>query len=224
MIVKVKRTDFPGAEPYWQEFEYAGSGRETVAQIIDELNYRDDLFDVTGKPARRIVWECSCQQAVCGACAMRVNGRPCLACETFIDTEKEPLLTLEPLTKFFVINDLLVDRSIVSENAKAAGLYAEASGAPDPKEHSHRYLAAKCLKCGLCLEVCPNYSRGQIFYGAAFANEAYLLRSAAGDRAKEIRSEYAKHFAAGCSKSLACQDVCPMNIPTLSSMAKMNRR
>jgi len=224
MIVKIRRTDYPGAESYWQEFEYAGSGRETAAHIIDELNYRDDLIDVTGKPARRIVWECSCQQAVCGACAMRVNGRPCLACETFIDTEKEPLLTLEPLTKFFVINDLLVDRSIISENAKAAALYAGTCKTPGREEHEHQYLAAKCLKCGLCLEVCPNYDRGQIFYGASFANEAYLLKSVSSERSKEIRAEYATHFAAGCSKSLSCQDICPMHIPTLSSMAKMNRR
>ena len=29
--------------------------------------------------------------------------------------------------------------------------------------------------------------------------------------------------AAGCSKSLSCMDVCPMQIPTLSSIAKLNR-
>ncbi len=40
---------------------------------------------------------------------------------------------------------------------------------------------------------------------------------------KEIRKDYDEHFASGCSKSLACMEVCPMKIPTLSSMAKLNR-
>ena len=39
----------------------------------------------------------------------------------------------------------------------------------------------------------------------------------------KLKDEYDRLFASGCSKSLACVDVCPMKIPTLSSMAKMNR-
>ena len=40
----------------------------------------------------------------------------------------------------------------------------------------------------------------------------------------ELKKEYDTHFARGCSKSLACQKVCPMEIPTLASMLKMNAR
>jgi succinate dehydrogenase / fumarate reductase iron-sulfur subunit len=40
---------------------------------------------------------------------------------------------------------------------------------------------------------------------------------------KEIGAVYAAHFGRDCSKSLSCVDVCPMNIPTLASMAKLNR-
>jgi hypothetical protein len=39
-----------------------------------------------------------------------------------------------------------------------------------------------------------------------------------------IKKEYEEHFASGCSKSLACEKVCPVNIPTLASIAKMNRK
>jgi succinate dehydrogenase / fumarate reductase iron-sulfur subunit len=93
-----------------------------------------------------------------------------------------------------------------------------------PKEYDHQYAAAKCLKCGLCLEVCPNYMKGDKFYGALFANDCYLIATRSDIYNKDIIKDYDRHFAAGCSKSLACMDVCPMKIPTLSSMAKLNRK
>lgn len=65
----------------------------------------------------------------------------------------------------------------------------------------------------------PNYTgEDGNFYGAVLANEAYLLYTSSDDRKRDIAKEYRKHFAAGCSKSLACQDICPMKLHTLSSI------
>ena len=174
---------------------------------------------------------------------MVINGRPALACSTFIKNLGGEI-TIEPLKKFSTVSDLVVDRSVIQENLLAADTYIEpkADVNADPKSHSdtkrtrsdekeyeHRYAAAKCLKCGLCLEVCPNYVKGENFFGAAFANDCYLIASGGENFSKDragasIRGAYDRHFAAGCSKSLSCMDVCPMDIPTLSSMAKMNRK
>ena len=60
-------------------------------------------------------------------------------------------------------------------------------------------------------------------FGAAFANDCYLISSRSGTQREEIKGSYDEHFAKGCSKSLACEDVCPMKIPTLTSIARMNR-
>ena len=66
---------------------------------------------------------------------------------------------------------------------------------PDPKEHDHQYSAAKCLKCGLCLEVCPNYLGAKDdFYGAEFANNAYLLHSSSLNRKRALEKQYEEHF------------------------------
>lgn len=225
MKIRVKRQDGPGAAPYWQTFDFSGKGRKTVAGILDEINYRDDLIDENGAPSRRIRWECSCMQKMCGGCAMIINGIPALACGTFVDTEKEELLVLEPLTKFPVVSDLITDRSCILEHQKAALMYLGKKGVENEKEFANRYSVAKCIKCGLCLEVCPNYvgEEGR-FYGAVLANEAYLLYTSSEDRKKEIAKEYRRHFAAGCSKSLACRDICPMKLSTLSSIGYMNRK
>ena len=91
------------------------------------------------------------------------------------------------------------------------------------KEYAHQYEIAKCLKCGICLEICPNYTTGSSFFGAVFANDCYLVFARNREKSKGVRKVYAEHFAKSCSKSLSCMDVCPKKIPTLASMAKLNR-
>ena len=224
MIVKIKRQSGPDVAPYWQSFSYNGPEHVTVSAVLNALNYTDDLIDTDGKPAPRIRWECSCMQAVCGGCAMVINGVPALACATFADEVKGKELVLEPLSKFPVIADLIVDRSVIYENLTQANAYLEKYSASSKRHHQQQYSVAKCLKCGLCLEVCPNYHPGGDFFGAAFANESYLLASQSADKNPQIVKEYKAHFGAGCSKALSCQSVCPMKIETITSIMRMNRK
>lgn len=95
---------------------------------------------------------------------MIINGKPSLACNTFLRDIKGEELILEPLSKFPVIADLVVDRSIIEENLKRAQVYLGELGEIDKNIYSLQYSAAKCLKCGLCLEVCPNYIAGENFF------------------------------------------------------------
>ena len=224
MKVRILRQESPFSEPYWQEFCYEGSKDQSVAGMLDELNYKDDLKDIDGNPAPRISWECSCLQGMCGGCAMVINGRPALACETFLRDLKGEVITVEPLKKFPTISDLVVDRGVIQENLKKTDAYIEEYKGSDPKEYDHMYAAAKCLKCGLCLEVCPNYKEGENFYGAAFANDCYMIAARSKTMDKAMKDAYAKHFAKSCSKALSCVEVCPMQIPTLLSIARMNRK
>ena len=224
MIVKIKRQATPESEAYWQSFSYDGPKHITVSAVLDALNYTDDLFDIDGNPTSRIRWECSCMQAMCGGCAMIINGVPALACSTFADEVKGDKLVIEPLSKFPVIADLIVDRSIIYENLISAKAYLENFAQSDDSQHEQQYSVAKCLKCGLCLEVCPNYHSGGDFFGAVLANDSYLIASQSNDKKPHIVKEYKNHFGAGCSKTLSCQSVCPMKIETITSIMRMNRK
>ena len=232
MKVKIRRQNGPDTPSFWQTFDFdyetecaGGLSRFTVASILESLNLRDELRDETGKLCRRIRWECSCLQIVCGGCAMVINGTPALACATYVDVKNEKKLVIEPLSKFPVLSDLLVDRSCIEEFQKAAGLYLSGKAKPDPAEYEHQYSVARCVKCGLCLEICPNFTGAEgSFFGAMMANQSYLIYSGSGKQQKEIKRSYQKHFADGCSKSLSCRDICPIHIPTLSSIAYMNRQ
>ncbi len=230
MKVKILRQQSPDSEPYWETFDADVPSEMSVAGLLDHLNYHDDIVDETGRSTTRIGWECSCLQGVCGACSMVINGVPALACETFLKDLKGSEITIRPLRKFPVIHDLVVDRSVIQENLKQANVYieeyqleAERNAAEKEKAHLQQYMAAKCLKCGLCLEVCPNYENGMHFFGAIFANDCYLVSTRNRAKADEIRELYGEHFGSGCSKALSCMDICPMHIPTIASMAKLNR-
>lgn len=225
MNVRVLRQRAPDAAPYWQTFRYEGLADASVASVLDSLNYRDDVVDVEGNPAPRISWECSCLQGMCGACAMVINGVPALACETFLRDLEGDELVLEPLRKFPTVADLVVDRSAIRSALLAENDFIGTYVPSAPEEYPLQYAAAKCLKCGLCLEVCPNYRAGDGFYGALFANDCYLVATRSpAEKKKELQRSYRKHFADGCSKALSCMTVCPMGIPTIASMAKLNRK
>ena len=233
MKVKVLRQAAPFSESYWETFDADVPGETSVAALIDHINYNDDITDENGSPTTRIGWECSCLQGVCGACAMVINGVPALACETFVkdlikNGKKE--ITIRPLRKFPVVHDLVTDRTGIFETLNKTSAFIGGNGPSGKKktperdgEFEHRYLTAKCLKCGLCLEVCPNYSNGDHFFGALFANDCYMVSVRNTENDPGLKKQYAEHFAAGCSKSFSCMDVCPMKIQTIASMAKMNR-
>ena len=223
MRIKILRRQAPDSEAYWESFSYTGPREISVAALLEHLNARQELVNEAGQETSRISWDCSCLQGVCGACAMVINGTPALACETFLKDLPEKELVLRPLSKFPIVRDLMVDRSSIHENLKRANVTI---GEYDPKpgeDHRQQYESAKCLKCGLCLEVCPNYTSGEHFYGALFVNDCYLVSSRSRQKAKQIRQSYGEHFGSGCSKSLSCMDVCPMQLPLLRSMAKLNR-
>ena len=138
MIVKIKRQRNHESEAYWQSFNYNGPRHVTVSAVLDALNYTDDLFDIEGNASPKIRWECSCMQAMCGGCAMVINGVPALACATFADEVKGKELVLEPLSKFPVIADLIVDRGIIYENLINAKAYLESVAKSDARQHDQQ--------------------------------------------------------------------------------------
>ena len=82
-----------------------------------------------------------------------------------------------------------------------------------------------CLMCGCCTEACPNYKLGD-FVGAQVAVSASKLINQESDEKhlKNMKNKYKKRFFSHCVKSIACEDVCPMKIPTQRAISKMNRK
>ena len=179
-----------------------------------------------------LVWEHSCLQKKCGACAMIIDGKPVLACDTRLSECKGETVVVEPLRKFPVVKDLLVDRSAVAERMNALKVYPVSIKEPakDPSAKQIRrgerddetaFEASRCIQCGLCLEVCPNYYREGAFSGMAAM--APLARLLAKDENKQNRETYRKAVYEGCGKSLACRDICPAGIDMDKLLSRSNR-
>lgn len=212
---KILRRQNTESEAYWQEVSYEFTDpMETVATALTRINQLEDCRDSEGRPVGHIEWECSCMQKRCGACAMRINGKPALACDSFLkDFPEGKEIVLEPLSKFTCLRDLVVDRSALREALRQIRAWSGSSGITSEKRLDDVYDASKCLQCGCCLEVCPNYSAGNEFAGAAgFVADFRSAAALTQEEKKERKAAYNKHVYKGCGKSLACHDICPAGI------------
>ena len=210
MILRREKRD---AKPYWQRFHYEpSSGDESVASALTALNEREDLRDVEGNAAAPIRWEHSCLQKKCGACAMVINGRPGLACGARL-SEFKKTVKIEPFRKFPVIADLIVDRSIMFENLKNLQLWLNENAAGKDTAMPVAYEASRCLQCGCCLEVCPNFRIDGKFTGTASAVPMTRVLAQLPDSQKKAMTDtYRMHIYEGCGKSLACRNICPAGL------------
>ena len=152
---------------------------------------------------------------------MRINGTPGLACDALLQSLGSRI-RLEPLSKFRVVEDLIVDRSVMMENLKALSLWIDGKAVWQKKTEARAFEASRCLQCGLCLEVCPNFSAEGLFAGAAGAVpfSRKLIQDPEWNRAAS--QAYRTRVFEGCGKSLACSRVCPAEIDIEQLMSRSN--
>ncbi|MBQ8151618.1 MAG: succinate dehydrogenase/fumarate reductase iron-sulfur subunit [Firmicutes bacterium] len=187
---------------HFENYEYQVAGEaDTVATALTKINETE-----------YVGWECNCLQKKCGACAMVIDGLPGLACSAKLSSYGD-VITLEPLKKFPVVEDLIIDRSAMHENLDAMQMWFEDKAKGSGFTMDNAYEASRCLQCGCCLEVCPNFMVGGEFNGMASAVPASRIigqieKTAPG----EIRKMYKRHVFEGCGKSLACRNICPAGI------------
>ena len=130
-----------------------------------------------------------------------------------MQTKKQGEITVEPLRKFPVVADLVVDRTVLYENLEAIHSWLGVDTRAHEKKNDVLYEASRCLQCGCCLEICPNFYAGGKFFGmASMVPAARLLEELPKEEKKELRKKYRKHVYNGCGKSLACRNICPAEI------------
>ena len=222
--IEILRRPAPDAEPFWQAFAYQTDDNEaTVATVLRSFDAADELRDVDGRIAEPVRWESSCLQRKCGACAMIVNGVPRLACDTRLTEVRGEVVRLEPLRTFPVVADLLVNRDSMMSSLQEANVWLEGQAQLPDRRWQQAYDASRCLQCGLCLEVCPNFSRQNAFGGmAAMAPLARLLAQSPVEQRAQLAASYADAVYGGCGKSLACRNVCPAKLDIDSLMSRSN--
>jgi succinate dehydrogenase / fumarate reductase iron-sulfur subunit len=221
--IRIERRKNAQTAPEWQSFVIQADDTASVADALRTINERVPLVDADGNPCSPIAWECSCLQRKCGACAMRINTIPKLACAVFLREFRHCVVTLEPLGKFPVIADLIVDRSALFEQLQQARLWLESEPFVSEKRREAAYHSAQCLLCGCCLEICPNFNVKNNFGGAALAVNAYrLLEQSSGAHRQDMAKRYRDLYYNDCGHSLACHAICPAGLPVEDLLARSN--
>jgi succinate dehydrogenase / fumarate reductase, iron-sulfur subunit len=186
---------------------------------------------VTSPPA----FDADCLDETCGSCTLRVNGRVRLGCATRLRDvcEKGRVLHLEPLAKFPLIRDLVVDRSRMRAALEETRAWIEVDARRARKlavselaSEDELIPLGRCMSCGACLEACPEYGEHSDFVGAAALNRVQLLNSHPNggfDRALRIESAMAPGGISGCRKAQNCVEVCPVSVPLVDSLQRLSR-
>ena len=153
---------------------------------------------------------------------MVINGKPGLACDANL-SDLGTVVRLEPLRKFPAIEDLMVDRSVLFRNLEEIRAWLSKEAEPSEKKNPTAHEASRCLQCGCCLEICPNFMPEGSFFGmASMVPAARILTQLPEDARKTLAKDYKKHIYEGCGKSLSCRDICPAGIDIEELMSRSN--
>ncbi|EQD29601.1 succinate dehydrogenase and fumarate reductase iron-sulfur protein, partial [mine drainage metagenome] len=91
-----------------QEPEADGHLREYVVEVPPEGMVVDALFALLVQIDSSFAFRVSCRAGVCGSCAVRVDGRERLACQTPLSLVGSGV-RIEPLRNLPIVKDLVVD-------------------------------------------------------------------------------------------------------------------
>ena len=229
VIIKIKRQDNPSAKSHWEEFELTYKPGMNVISSLMEIAANPVTRD--GKATTPITYDSNCLEEVCGSCAMLINGRARMACSALVDKLEQPI-RLEPFTKFPVVRDLAVDRSVLFENLKAVKAWVPIDGTYDlgsgprvsPEEQEAAYPLSRCISCCCCMEACPQFNEETGFVGAATISQVRLFNTHPTGAALK-RERLAALMGDGgiqeCGYAQNCVEVCPKDIPLTRSISEV---
>ncbi|HEX7057389.1 MAG TPA: succinate dehydrogenase iron-sulfur subunit [Bacilli bacterium] len=226
----ISRQDSPDSKPYTEEFEIPYRPNMNVISALMEI--QRNPVNAQGKKTTPVAWESNCLEEVCGACSMVINGKARQACTALIDKLEQPI-RIEPMRKFPVLRDVIVDRSRMFNTLKRIKAWIPIDGTydlgPGPrmaeKERQRNYESSKCMTCGVCLEVCPNINGRNSFIGSFAINQVRLFNAhPTGKMNAEERLDALMEDGGieGCSNSQNCVQACPKGIPLTTSIAEIN--
>ncbi|ADV45510.1 succinate dehydrogenase/fumarate reductase iron-sulfur subunit [Nitratifractor salsuginis] len=146
-----------------------GQSRDEVFDIasLKVTTLLSALYEIKAKLDPTLTFLAGCRSGVCGACAVRVNGREKLAC-SYIPKDGD---RIEPLQYHPVLRDLKVDKSKAQETLKpilphlSQRSTLNAQHSVSPEEEAKYRLQTDCILCDSCYSACPVYAVNPDFLG-----------------------------------------------------------
>ena len=212
----------------FQTYEVDEAEGMTLFILLTELREKQD-------PS--LQFDFVCRAGVCGSCGMVVNGRPGLACRT-LTAELPADFTLAPLPTFELIGDLSVNtgkwmremserlETWVHQKQQEVDLRRHEEKM-DPDLADEVYELDRCIECGCCVAACGTAHMRTDFVGAVGLNK--VARFSLDPRDERTAADMYELVGNddgvfGCMSLLACNDLCPKELPLQSQIAYLRRR
>jgi succinate dehydrogenase / fumarate reductase iron-sulfur subunit len=240
--LRIRRYD-PGSDEgaHWDEHTVEMPGTQSVLDAI--LAVRDETDGSIGI-------RCSCQQAICGSCGVRMNGKPGLACNTHLEEaaarghgtgwnppeegQQRELITVEPMGNMPVIRDLIVDMDAVHWRKIERVTPWLINKQPIPAReyivpHDNMVDVTQtmaCIQCGACVSDCLSMEIDPLFAGPAALAKAYRFVGDPRDdqhyeRLKDLSED--EHGIYDCTHCFNCIDACPKGVDPMSQIMRLRR-
>ncbi len=201
----------------------AGGGRYDEYTVVYEssLTVLEGLFAIQERQDPSVAFRYCCRAAVCGSCAMYINGRYRLACQTNIRHLRPGTITVEPLPHLPVVRDLVCEMSdFFAKYEYVKPWLMRSSTEPDrellqsPEDRHKLDMPVDCILCGACYSSCPSVWSEENYLGPAALLKAYRFevdsRDGAGrDRMQAWENERGIYR---CHTITNCVEACPKRL------------
>src|ERR1700747_84573 len=227
--LEIKRQANPEAPAVWERFELEWRTGMNVISAMMEIAANPVTAD--GRPTTPITYDSNCLEEICGSCAMRINGKARMACSALVDNLEQPI-KIEPLSKFPLVRDLHVERSVLFENLKAVKAWVPVDGTYDlgsgpriaPVEQEEAYPLSRCISCCCCMEACPQFNDDTGFVGAATISQVRLFNThptGAAIKRERLAALMEEGGIQECGYAQNCVETCPKDIPLTRSISEV---
>ena len=210
------------SKPYLQEYKVPY--RHDMV-VLDALNYIKNQMDGS------LTYRWSCRMGVCGSCGANIDGEPKLTCASFLHEFKGRTITVEPMTHFPVIKDLVVDMEDFMEKLveikpwlirKEELPLEKGEYKQSEKELGRYHQFSSCINCMLCYAACPIYGLNEKFLGPAATALAYRYIADSRDQGQNVRFPIVHEAEGAWEYTLVgeCSVVCPKGVDPMLAIQK----
>ena len=174
----------------------------------------------------------SCRAGMCGSCAVVVNGKEALACQTSIGSLGTDRVRVGPLRALPVLRDVMCDMTPFFDTLRRAQAALKpreperATPRTMPPAEPRRAAIERqngCITCGACFSACEWSATRPGYLGPAAMNRVFMLALDERDRdgLKRLASVAHEGGALRCHALGSCSSVCPVEIPLREGMQKL---
>jgi succinate dehydrogenase / fumarate reductase iron-sulfur subunit len=205
---------------------------------VGKVSVLEALLEIQAEQDPSLAFRYACRGAVCGSCAMSINGNLALACRVQVADLPGDRVVLEPLPHLEILKDLVVDMAPFWQKYEcirpwlharigqpgSGDMGADGRMSAAQREKIDQYV--NCILCGLCYASCPAISADEEFTGPAALAKLYrFLSDSREDRAtRTLEAEDRRGGMWGCRAVGRCVEVCPKEVRPRDGIAGVRRK